>query len=97
MLSSSIAKTDGLYASEYSFTKGNSHFSTVCLHRVLKIWGDVQLKGLLCQHEALNQDPQFPLKSWIWWHASLTYKAGAEAGAGQSQGPPWSSVVSQPG
>lgn len=54
LLSSSMAKMDGLYASECDFTKGNGHFSTMCLHRVLRIWGDAQLKDLLCQHEALN-------------------------------------------
>lgn len=49
-----MAKMDGLYALECGFTKGNSGFSTVCLYRVLRIWGDAQLKGLLCQQEALN-------------------------------------------
>lgn len=49
-----MAKMDGLYTSECDFTKGNGCFSTMCLHRVLRIWGDAQLKDLLCQHEALN-------------------------------------------
>lgn len=54
LLSSSMTKMDGLYASEYGFAKGNGRFSTMCLHRVLRIWGDAQLKDLLCQHEALK-------------------------------------------
>lgn len=49
-----MAKMDGLYALECGLTKGNSCFGTVYLYRVLRIWGDAQLKGLLCQHEALN-------------------------------------------